>query len=122
MARIACRDTLSLDLAGEVNWERGRKMTTENGAVVVTGSATPLQGVRAASNGDTAIQDIRVRPIPFVIAKKLITEHHYLRSLPGGTMLCFGVLVGKRLLGAMTFGAAPRWPIAWCRVLNGKIV
>jgi hypothetical protein len=55
-----------------------------------------------------ALQSIAIQPIPFVVAKKLITEHHYLHSLPGGTMLTFGAFVGSHLLGAIVFGAGPQ--------------
>jgi hypothetical protein len=48
-----------------------------------------------------------VQPIPFVIARQLIKRNHYLHSLPGGTMLCFGVFSNERLQGAITLGAGP---------------
>ena len=33
--------------------------------------------------------------------------NHYLHSLPGGTILAFGVFLDGRLLGVITFGAGP---------------
>jgi hypothetical protein len=54
------------------------------------------------------INSIQVRPIPFSIAKKLIVQHHYLHSLPGGTMLAFGIFCENSLKGAITFGAGPQ--------------
>jgi hypothetical protein len=53
-------------------------------------------------------KDITMQPIPFVVAKKLITDHHYLHSLPGGTMLTMGAFVKDQLLGAIAFGAGPQ--------------
>jgi hypothetical protein len=55
-----------------------------------------------------ALQSIAIQPIPFVVAKKLITEHHYLHSLPGGTMLTFGAFLDQHLMGALAFGAGPQ--------------
>lgn len=55
----------------------------------------------------SALQSIRIAPIPISVAKTLLVRHHYLHSLPGGTRLAFGVFVGARLLGAMTFGVGP---------------
>jgi hypothetical protein len=34
-------------------------------------------------------------------------REHYLHTLPGGTKLAFGVFLGNRLLGAVTFGVGP---------------
>ena len=55
-----------------------------------------------------ALQQLRVRPIPFRIAKELLVLRHYLHSMPGGTRLSFGVFVGKRLLGALALGVGPK--------------
>jgi len=52
----------------------------------------------------TALQELRVDPIPRLVAKKLLEREHYLQSLPGGTQLAFGVFLEPRLLGVMTFG------------------
>ena len=55
----------------------------------------------------SALHDLRVGPIPIVIAKRLIERHHYLHSLPGGTQLAFGVFGDARLQGAVTLGVGP---------------
>jgi len=60
------------------------------------------------SNPGAALHSIEVRPIPLLVAKRIMVRHHYLHSLPGGTMLSFGVFLGDRLLGAVTFGAGPQ--------------
>ncbi len=54
-----------------------------------------------------ALQSLVVRPVPLSAARQLIEAHHYLHSLPGGTMLAFGVFFEQRLLGALTLGAGP---------------
>ena len=46
-----------------------------------------------------------VRPIPFVVARRLLDREHYLYSYPGGTKLTFGAFAGCKLMGAMTLGA-----------------
>jgi hypothetical protein len=48
-----------------------------------------------------------VKPVPFVVAKRLIERNHYLHTFPGGTKLTFGVFVGNCLHGAMSLGAGP---------------
>ena len=73
----------------------------------VNGSIVPIQGSRSGSNPTPALHCLAVKPIPFVIAKELIQRNHYLHSLPGGTMLCFGIFLDESLLGAMTLGAGP---------------
>jgi hypothetical protein len=54
-----------------------------------------------------ALQSLQVRPVPIVLARRLLEQHHYFHSLPGGTKLGFGVLVSGSLLGALTLGAGP---------------
>ena len=76
-------------------------------AASVTESTAPVQGERSGSTPRAALHAIRVNPIPFVTARKLIETHHYLHSVPGGTKLAFGVLLNGRLLGTITFGAGP---------------
>jgi len=73
----------------------------------VTVSTTSIHEGGAGSIPSPALQSIRVRPIPFVAAKKILVRHHYLHSLPGGTKLAFGAFVEDKLLGALTFGAGP---------------
>jgi hypothetical protein len=48
-----------------------------------------------------------VKPVPVVIARRLLEREHYLHSLPGGTRLAFGAFTVSRLLGAMTLGVGP---------------
>lgn len=76
-------------------------------AASVKVSTVSVHEAGAGSSPSAALQTIRVQPIPFVAARKLIVQHHYLHSLPGGTKLAFGILVNGRLLGAITFGAGP---------------
>jgi len=76
-------------------------------AVGVMVGTAPNHGAGAGSSPSTALHSIKVQPIPFVVAKRLIVRHHYLHSLPGGTKLTFGALVDRRLLGAIVFGAGP---------------
>jgi hypothetical protein len=67
--------------------------------------------IKAVSNTATdvsVIKSLAVRPIPFIVAKQLITEQHYLHSLPGGTMLTLGAFVNDQLWGAIAFGAGPQ--------------
>ena len=59
-----------------------------------------------------------VSPIHVLVAKEILERHHYLHSLPGGTMLCFGVFYSQRLLGAMTFGSGPT--LAYSLVRDAK--
>ena len=76
-------------------------------AVGVKASTAPSHGAGAGSSPSTALHAIRVNPIPFVAAKRILVRYHYLHSLPGGTKLAFGAFVEGRLLGALTFGAGP---------------
>lgn len=73
-------------------------------AAGATVSTVPFQGAESGSTPRAALQSIRVFPVPIRIAKKLIVRHHYLRSLPGGTQLAFGVFLDRRLVGAITLG------------------
>lgn len=73
----------------------------------VTGSIVLNQGKRGGSNPTPALHKLHLVWIPQTIARKLIVRNHYLHSLPGGTMLCFGILFDNRLLGAVTLGAGP---------------
>ncbi len=77
------------------------------GAVSVRVSTVPTQGTGAGSSPSAALHDLRVLPIPVLVAKQLLCREHYLHSLPGGTKLTFGVFLGSRLLGALTLGAGP---------------
>ncbi len=59
------------------------------------------------SNPTSPLHRIQVTPIPTLVARTILEDHHYLHSLPGGTMLAFGVFRGPELLGALTLGAGP---------------
>ena len=76
-------------------------------AAGVAGSTAPTPGASPGSTPRAALHRVHVAPVPTQIARKFIERHHYLRSLPGGTHLCFGVLLVARLLGAVTLGAGP---------------
>ncbi|MDD5127231.1 MAG: DNA methyltransferase [Dehalococcoidales bacterium] len=75
----------------------------------VTISTAFFQGEGAGSTPRPALHSIIIKPIPFVAAKTLIARHHYLHSIPAGTMLSFGIFLSNRLLGALTLGAGPAY-------------
>ena len=60
------------------------------------------------STPTSALQSLRVLPVPICIAKTLLVREHYLHSMPGGTRLAFGVMCAGRLQGALTLGAGPK--------------
>ena len=71
------------------------------------GCTVPDQGTGPGSTPRAALQDLRVAPISFRIAKRLLVREHYLHSMPGGSRLSLGVFLGKQLLGAVLLGAGP---------------
>ena len=73
----------------------------------VMGSIAPIQGEDRGSTPTAALHDLIVQPVPVVVAKILLEHEHYLHSLPGGTLLAFGVLLGRRLMGVITIGVGP---------------
>lgn len=77
------------------------------GAVSVKVSTVHAQRTGAGSSPSTALHEILVQPIPFTAARKLVERYHYLHSMPGGTKLAFGAILGGRLLGTIIFGAGP---------------
>ena len=77
-------------------------------AVAMMESRVSCQGTRTGQTPRTALQSIRLQPISFTIARKIVVPHHYLHSLPGGTKLACGVFLNHNLLGAITFGAGPQ--------------
>ncbi len=77
------------------------------GAAGETASTAPDHGEGPGSTARAALRQIEVEPIPIGIARKMIVRRHYLHSLPGGTSLAFGVFLGSRLMGALTFGVGP---------------
>ena len=64
--------------------------------------------VGGGSRPTTALHDLRVAPVPLRVAKALLVPHHYLHSVPGGTLMAFGIFLGARLLGALTLGVGPK--------------
>jgi len=90
---------------GRGGWERG--VGAVMSAAGVAESTAPNLGAGPGSTPRAALQSIEVRPIPVVVAKKLLEREHYLHSLPGGTRLAFGAFLDQRLMGALTLGAGP---------------
>lgn len=58
--------------------------------------------------GSVTVRDLALRPIPFRVAREVLTREHYLHSFPGGTALAIGVFAGDRLVGVVTLGNGPR--------------
>jgi hypothetical protein len=83
--------------------DRGTTMCA--GGVMV--SIVPIQEVGRGSIPTAALHDLRLIPISREDAKKIIVRNHYSHSIPGGTKMCFGIILNGRLLGAMTFGVGP---------------
>lgn len=83
------------------------EMFRVSGAAGVVDSTASTQEDGPGSTPRAALQSIHIAPIPIAVAKKILVRHHYLPSLPGGTRMAFGIFVGPRLLGAMTFGVGP---------------
>ena len=63
--------------------------------------------IRGGANPTSALHSIQIAPVELDIAKKVLVEHHYLRSIPGGTQLSLGAFIEGRLLGVLTFGVGP---------------
>ncbi|MBN4064106.1 DNA methyltransferase [Dehalococcoides mccartyi] len=63
--------------------------------------------MRGGAIPTSALHSIQVRPIESGIAKMVLTENHYLRSMPGGTQISLGAFIEGRLLGVLTFGVGP---------------
>ena len=76
-------------------------------AVGVSVSPILSQRIGAGPTPSTALRSLMLRPIPFIVAKKILEQNHYLHSLPGGTQLSMGVFGGNSLRGVLTFGAGP---------------
>ena len=53
------------------------------------------------------LRSLRIKPIPFILARSLINRNHYLHSLPGGTVLTFGIFLDGLVRGAIVFGVGP---------------
>lgn len=76
-------------------------------AASVMDSTASFQEESPGSSPRAALQQIWVSMIAHSLAKAVIERNHYLRSLPGGTQICFGVSVGVRLMGVLTLGCGP---------------
>ncbi len=87
--------------------DRLKDSKNEMSAAGVLVSTSSIQEVGRGSNPTAALQSLVVKPVPFVVARRIIEKHHYLHSLPGGTKLVFGVFINDRLKGAISFGAGP---------------
>ncbi len=74
-------------------------------AVGVEVAQSAFQQAGSGAIPTTALQPFHVAPVSFNVASKVITEHHYLHSMPGGTKLSFGVFSNGKLAGAMVIGA-----------------
>ncbi len=70
----------------------------------VTDSTAFSSRVRPGSTPRAALHELRVRPVPIMLARKMMIREHYLHTLPGGTQLAFGIFLGARMVGALTFG------------------
>ena len=67
------------------------------------------------------LRSLRIKPIPFILARSLINRNHYLHSFPGGTKLSFGIFYQSFLMGAITLGVGPiprLWPGERARLLK----
>ncbi len=84
----------------------------------VSAARSTTQWAGGGATPTSALHDIRVAPISHAIAKAIIVRDHYLHSLPGGTQHCLGVLVGARLVGALTIGCGPSQS---CRLAEGAV-
>jgi hypothetical protein len=76
-------------------------------AASVMVSTASIHEERRGSNPTAALQPMLVKPVPFVVAKRLIEKNHYLHTFPGGTKLAFGIFVDNHLQGAISLGAGP---------------
>ena len=78
---------------------------TSAGSVTAARPEIPRAG--GGSTPTSALHQLKVRPVPFRIAKAVLVRHHYLKSMPGGTQLALGAFVGTRLQGVLTLGVGP---------------
>ncbi len=60
--------------------------------------------IGGGANPTPALHSIQVVPIGIDVAKRVLVEHHYLHSMPGGTQIFLGSLIDHRLLGVLTLG------------------
>lgn len=84
-------------------------------AASVTASTVPFRGAGAGSTPSAALQEtpifsvkeLQVKPIPWQAAKAIFERHHYLHSMPGGSLFNLGVFGHERLYGAACFTRGP---------------
>ncbi|MCL5283111.1 MAG: DNA methyltransferase [Armatimonadetes bacterium] len=73
--------------------------------------AVQLRPPPATNNGGklrSIIKGIEVRPVLPSVIKPLITDRHYLYSMPAAPRRCFGVYLQDELVGAVVFTSGPR--------------
>lgn len=78
---------------------------TSAGSVIGAQSANHRTG--GGANPTPALSDLKVVTIGVKAARRLIEEHHYLHSMPGGTQIAFGVLSQRKLHGVIVLGVGP---------------
>lgn len=83
-------------------------VTHDSSAVSVEASTVPTLGTGPGASPRTALPSLWIAPIPFVFAKQMVTNMHYLHSMPGGTQLTFGVYAGVYPRGVITIGVGPK--------------
>ena len=65
------------------------------------------QQARGGAIPTPALHSLRVESIATRVARSIVERFHYLHSMPGGTKLAFGVMVGRSLMGVVTVGVGP---------------
>src|SRR5438046_1171186 len=58
--------------------------------------------------GAPSPKSLTVRRVGPNVVHRLIATKHYLRSMPKAPIACFGVYLGRRLVGAAVFSVGPR--------------
>ncbi len=85
------------------------KKTCAAGVAVCTSGDQPEGG---GSTPTAALhitpKDLEVMVIPPLVARVIFERYHYLHSMPGGTVLCFGVFAAGKLYGALSLGVGPK--------------
>ena len=94
-------------VAHRIVTDTAKRFSKMASAASVTASTPRFHRGGPGSTPRAALQALRVAPIGHTTAKAILVRHHYMHSLPGGTKLTFGVFLGSRLLGALTFGVGP---------------
>ena len=73
----------------------------------VEAARSEIHQKRGGAIPTSALHSIEVAPVQSGLAKRYLTENHYLHSIPGGTQIWLGAFVEDRLLGVLTFGVGP---------------